>query len=315
MRRTLTSFIAITVCFVSLIGNVSAAPAITSGNDNQGGQWYDVLLEQDIANNVLVDVQVGLVLLTVNGVEYPLFFGSGLPSASVGITAGDQDDVVLITGIDLEQVVEPSFVGPSQFGVDVELEDGNDHFENFSHNGATVEGGRGDDTLLGGPAGETLVGYDGDDVINGNGGNDFLDGERGDDCVFGGPGDDELRGGDGFDQLDGGEGDDLLHGATLIDAIDPRSQPDGERDLVTGGPGADCFLYRSFRYYKTFSGKYSAQGKSTADEDEVLDFWANEGDQLKTIEATPARFARVPEYTLQPISNAARRFQVIPSGR
>lgn len=301
MRYSLLLFAALAAGLILNVGTAGAQPAITSGSNSSGSLWYDVTLEQDTSNDVVVDVRVGLVMVIVNDVEYPLFLSSNLSGAHVGITSGDLNDVVVVTGIDIEQVVEPTFIGPAKFYLDVELEGGEDYFENTSLNKATVEGGHGDDTLIGGPADEYLVGYDGDDLLIGNGGNDFLYGERGDDCLLGGTGDDELRGGEGLDKLDGGEGDDTLHGATLVQTPDPRSKPDGHIDSVTGGPGADCFIYQTFRYFQIQGGKYEANGMQTVDEDDVLDFSAKEGDQLKTIEATPARYARAPKYTLMSI--------------
>ncbi|HIK42402.1 calcium-binding protein [Thermoleptolyngbya sp. M55_K2018_002] len=64
-----------------------------------------------------------------------------------------------------------------------------------------------------------------DNVINGNSGNNMLSGLGGNDTLVGGSGSDTLLGGDGNDRLRGG--------TTANNA--------GERDIMTGGVGADTF--------------------------------------------------------------------------
>jgi hypothetical protein len=68
---------------------------------------------------------------------------------------------------------------------------------------ATIDGGRGDDTLLGGNGADTLNGGRGDDVVDGNGGADAADLGSGDDEFIWDPGDasDVVEGGSGHDKL------------------------------------------------------------------------------------------------------------------
>jgi Ca2+-binding RTX toxin-like protein len=68
---------------------------------------------------------------------------------------------------------------------------------------ATIDGGRGDDTLLGGNGADTLNGGRGDDVVDGNGGADTANLGSGDDEFIWDPGDasDVVEGGSGHDKL------------------------------------------------------------------------------------------------------------------
>jgi Ca2+-binding RTX toxin-like protein len=74
---------------------------------------------------------------------------------------------------------------------------------------------------------DTLVGGPQNDVLRGLAGNDRLRGGRGNDV---------LRGGAGNDRLAGGLGEDVMLGERGNDRFSAR---DGERDIVTGGPGFD----------------------------------------------------------------------------
>lgn len=79
----------------------------------------------------------------------------------------------------------------------------------------TIDGGKGDDTLLGGSGAETLIGGDGNDTIDGN---------RGDDVALMGAGDDTFiwDPGDGSDTVEGEAGADrmIFNGANASENID-----------------------------------------------------------------------------------------------
>jgi hypothetical protein len=117
-----------------------------------------------------------------------------------------------------------------------------------------------------------LYGDAGNDRITAGRAHDIVLGDDGNDTLTAGSGDDLLVGGPGRDRLVGGIGDDLLVAGSLVEPDDPcepldlgellgawRSDPDtdsreafadylvdlvlddGERDLITGGFGADLF--------------------------------------------------------------------------
>ena len=79
-----------------------------------------------------------------------------------------------------------------------------------------VHGANGDDLIFGGDSGDALWGEGGDDTLRGLGGNDYLFGNRGADDLIPGSGKDNAAGG---------------HGPDTIFARD------GQRDVLSGGPG------------------------------------------------------------------------------
>jgi cyclophilin family peptidyl-prolyl cis-trans isomerase len=79
-------------------------------------------------------------------------------------------------------------------------------------NGASVQGGPGDDSITGGPGNDTLAGGQGNDTILGAAGDDEIHGGQGDDSLAGGKGNDTILGGQGNDTLRGALGDDSLNG-------------------------------------------------------------------------------------------------------
>ena len=87
------------------------------------------------------------------------------------------------------------------------------------------------------------------DNIEGTAGDDLLSGTSGDDVIAGLGGNDTLIGGGGRDLMDGGEGNDLIQGQgsadTLIggDGDDVLEPGRGASDLMTGGIGADAFVF------------------------------------------------------------------------
>ena len=88
------------------------------------------------------------------------------------------------------------------------------------------------DTFHAGGGRDMVMGNAGADVLYGEGGNDLMDGGTGADLVSGGLGNDALYGGAGRDTLVGGQGDDTLFAGA------------GTQDSVTGGAGADVFVFR-----------------------------------------------------------------------
>lgn len=112
---------------------------------------------------------------------------------------------------------------------------GNDSFSVSSSGGydfipIKALGGAGNDTLRGGLGNDDLRGGPGNDTISGRGGDDLLMGEEDNDTLAGDDGNDRLYGGGGTDKLNGGAGCDGLIGGV------------GNKDELTGGPGADRFV-------------------------------------------------------------------------
>jgi Ca2+-binding RTX toxin-like protein len=88
---------------------------------------------------------------------------------------------------------------------------------------------------------EYVSGGSGNDALTGDAGPDRLKGVAGLDTLTGGDGPDALIGGDGADSLNGGAGDDSLVGGDLWGT---GSLGDGDQDILTGGLGADTFVFR-----------------------------------------------------------------------
>jgi Ca2+-binding RTX toxin-like protein len=99
--------------------------------------------------------------------------------------------------------------------------------------GASLFGGRGNDTLTGGSGRDLLLGEAGDDVIDGGAGSDLLLGGAGDDVLAGGAGDDQVLGGAGQDRMlwNRGDGSDTLEGGAGTDTA-----------VVQGSDGAEAFI-------------------------------------------------------------------------
>jgi Ca2+-binding RTX toxin-like protein len=128
---------------------------------------------------------------------------------------------------------------------------------------------------------DIIVGDSLANVIDALGGDDLVFGQGGDDFIFGGNGKDELRGDDGNDSLGGGEEDDKLVGGKGSDTLLGGNGSDvltgysflgvNERDVFTGGGGADTFVLGD----KT-SSHYLESGFAT-----ITDFKSSEGDKIR----------------------------------
>jgi Ca2+-binding RTX toxin-like protein len=94
---------------------------------------------------------------------------------------------------------------------------------------------------MGGGAGNDILSDSaGPAVLRGGADNDILIGGTGEDYLYGEDGNDMLYGGTGVDTLDGGAGDDRLEGGDALDTGDWYVH-----DWLTGGPGADTFVFAS----------------------------------------------------------------------
>ena len=105
-----------------------------------------------------------------------------------------------------------------------------------------INGSRLDDVLTGDAGANRIFASVGNDVLNGGAGNDVLDGFT------------------GTDILDGGYGNDILAGGMYGAA--------GEHDILTGGAGADTFVFANVGYSWVGS------------EDHITDFSSAEGDRI-----------------------------------
>lgn len=98
------------------------------------------------------------------------------------------------------------------------------------------------------------------DVLTGDAGANVIFASVGNDVLNGGAGDDRLDGFTGSDSLNGGDGNDVLAGGMYGAA--------GEHDILTGGAGADTFVFANVGYSWVGS------------EDRITDFSSAEGDLI-----------------------------------
>ena len=103
-----------------------------------------------------------------------------------------------------------------------------------------IDGDRGHDTIYGGDGNDHLIGFTGDNNMYGGAGDDYIESSLGGSgTLSGGDGNDEILGGTGIKVIDGGAGDDIIHGNVTYNSSSVMS------DTLTGGSGADTFLYKS----------------------------------------------------------------------
>lgn len=107
---------------------------------------------------------------------------NGSSPSTLGLGPGDdsaETDWVRVTGSDGNDTI----VARNASG-----DTGNDTLRSPSPNGASLNGGGGNDSITGGPGDDLIDGSLGDDLLNGGGGNDRFDVGAGSDQVDGGPG-------------------------------------------------------------------------------------------------------------------------------
>ncbi|MBL8339680.1 MAG: hypothetical protein JNM97_23140, partial [Rhodoferax sp.] len=214
----------------------------------------------------------------------------------IEVAGGGSNDTVRTVGVsfslastDVESMLmESNLVPENSFAG---LGNGLDNTINAASTGrVTLHGGGGHDALQVAALldGSELWGEDGNDSLQGSTMADSLDGGQGTDSLRGGDGNDTLAGGTGNDtlsgdggndQLDGGGDDDLLllqHSYSFADARFGRA-------TVSGGTGADQFLYRTLpgQYLQNFTMP-GAGFSSVAATDRITDFQPGQGDVLVT---------------------------------
>jgi Ca2+-binding RTX toxin-like protein len=139
-----------------------------------------------------------------------------------------------------------------------------------------LHGGPGDDILNGEMGDDLIYGEDGNDYLIGGewdslgGANDILYGGNGNDYLYGMYGDDQLYGGAGDDYLYGLEGNDYLYGEAGLDRLygDEGNDylnggKDGFADYLTGGSGADRFVWYLIDVGETLVDYNPSQGDTT----------------------------------------------------
>ena len=110
-----------------------------------------------------------------------------------------------------------------------------DNVENLTLTGSAYAGNGNslNNSISGNSDNNLLWGKSGNDELYGKAGTDVLLGDLGNDSLYGGSDNDYLYGGLGNDTLTGGSGNDSLYGY--------GGSSSGERDILTGGTGADTF--------------------------------------------------------------------------
>jgi Ca2+-binding RTX toxin-like protein len=135
-------------------------------------------------------------------------------------------------------------------------------------------------TITGNSLSNYLDGLDGNDFLDGKGGDDYLYGGNGNDLIFGGTDNDYISGEADNDYLYGDTGNDTLLGDDGDDSLNgyqPRSY--GEKDILTGGNGADSFgLGYNSSFFSSQIGYY---GDGDAGYATIIDFKYWEGDKVR----------------------------------
>lgn len=205
-----------------------------SGQNYYGNERIGASIDGGAGNDTL---RTGIDDDTIIGGEGDDLINGG--HGSNDLSGGEGDDVIrfggsgqsTVSGGNGDDMIDGSFLNGENSG-----------YYYYGRNGADIDAGIGNDTVLG---------TNGRDVIAMQDGNDSVLAGGGDDMIFGGEGDDILTGGQGRDTIEGGAGDDFIFGALGA-------------DVATGGEGADRFYASSQR----------------GDQMRILDYNYDEGDFL-----------------------------------
>lgn len=262
----------------------ATASELTAGDDLRGGSTANDVLNiaaggTSNANNVL-----GVETINVNGDG---FGGVAQPSTltldttAAQVTGGtvtvnavgffDAGDTFTLNG----GAATARLVVNSGAGSDaITTGTGNDVIDAGNGNNTVTSDG-GDDTITTGSGIDTINSGSGNDIVNSGGGADSIVAGDGNDTVNAGSGNDTVRGQIGNDTLNGDAGDDTLYGDFAYadfgstaaynasvggnDTINGGSGNDTIvggllGDVLTGGDGADTFLYQTRDDSRVFAG-------------------------------------------------------------
>jgi Ca2+-binding RTX toxin-like protein len=200
-----------------------------------------------------------------------------------------------------------------------------DDYLNGGFDNDLLSGGAGNDVIYGDVEYDPTAGYPpdyvkpsitsitGSDVLYGDAGNDYLQGGYGNDKLYGGDGDDRLFGDfatarhasgtltiTGNDELYGGNGNDILIGGFGVDYLYGEAgndifimaNPDGVRDFISGGSGADTFDLgiRTFGFVTDTSYQVGVKVSQLAT-DVITDF--SSADRIVIAGGSPLNFTHV----------------------
>ncbi len=198
----------------------------------------EFLRERQDADNLLLIRGQGMVwtvglgaICTAGQINAVTLRVGGVTQLSVTGLTLDAQTAFTIAAVDELEFLQHLFMGSDRIFLTTQ----DDNIASFGGNDRVLAYG-GNDTVYGGKGNDSLFGGGGDDVLEGSDGNDFLYGGPGstgtDNNLYGGDGNDFLTGGGGLEYSNGGNGRDTLVGGVWFDTL-------------TGGAGADDFVFRS----------------------------------------------------------------------
>ncbi|NEP27285.1 calcium-binding protein [Moorena sp. SIO3I6] len=146
-----------------------------------------------------------------------------------------------------------------------------DNVENLTLTGSAYygHGNSLNNSISGNSSNNLLWGKSGNDELYGNAGTDVLLGDLGNDILDSGSDNDYLYGGFGNDTLTGGSGNDSLYGY--------GGSSSGERDILTGGTGADTFALGN----NAFGTKVAYIGDGNSGYATITDFDGTQSDKVQ----------------------------------